>query len=68
MKVVSRAEDAESDTTTGFVSRLRESKKDRLDPSVGHMGVVKKRGGQFNAAYKNRFLVLSDAMLEYSLV
>jgi hypothetical protein len=62
-KVVSRAEDAESDTTTGFVSRLRESKKNRLDPSVSHMGVVKKRG--LNAAYKTRFLVLSDAMLEY---
>jgi hypothetical protein len=45
-------------------SKLSESRKGRLDPSVGHMGVVKKRG-HFNAAYKTRFLVLSDAMLEY---
>jgi hypothetical protein len=34
-------------------------------PSVGHhMGVIKKRG-QFNTAFKSRFLVLSDDMLEY---
>ena len=36
-----------------------------LRQSINHMGVVKKRGGQFNTAFKTRCFVLNEDILEY---
>ena len=48
-----------------FAGGVQDCDKDNsLRPHISHMGAAKKRG-QINTAYKTRFLVLTDAVLEY---
>ncbi len=75
-KVVSDA-DEKVDGEAEFMSRLakcccrpideaaaREVHDNSLRPHISHMGTAKKRGHVYTA-YKTRFLVLTDAVLEY---